>query len=704
MTVDLPRLDLSRLLHPRSVAIIGASPNPAGHAGRCLANLERGGFRGDILPVNPKYDEVSGYPAVPSIEAVSDPVDTAYILLPAAKVEAAVEQCVAQGVANVVICSSGFGELGAEGREAQARLTRLARASGTRLLGPNCIGVVNVPGRYLGTPTFNITTEHRSGGLTILSHSGGMAAVMFNRAQARGIGVRAVVSLGNEADLELAELVDALVDDPETHVIGAFVEQLRSAERFLEAVARAEAVGKPVIVLKTGRSEAGRRAAFGHTGALAGEHEVFSGVMRQAGVIEVATLDELLTTADLLGRFGRIDGSRIGVVSPSGGEASYVADAASGAGLELPELAEQTQVRLQELLELGNPGNPLDSTGKVIGDADLLRTVLEVFAADPSFDAVLVAIPTWGDYDNRALLPTVMDVARNATRPMVVSAWQARGLTDLGDQLLRDGDVAHAPTPDAALTALRHVMDPPRSAHRPDDALQEARVPVLRSDPELGRQPDEHQAKRMLAEVGLPVAEEILVESPQQAAEAAGRIGGRTVLKLLVSGVTHKSDLGLVRVGLASPVQVEREAVDLLALAEQHGLAHNGLLVARYVAGTEVIVGVTQDPTFGPVIMVGAGGIYAEVLHDVAFRRAPLTPVDAEEAVSSLRVDGVLRGARGKQPDRAALLRLLCHLSEVAAISPELIELDCNPVIVSDMADGGGAWIVDAVVGFDQAD
>jgi acyl-CoA synthetase (NDP forming) len=683
---------LQPLLSPRSVAVIGASPKTGGHSGRAVANLQRTGYRGRIYPVNPRYTEIAGLPCVPSVLDIEADVDAAYVLVPAARVPEAVAECAERRVRTVIVCTAGFGELGEQGRAQQDRMVEVARAAGTRILGPNCIGVLNLTDRYVGAPTFNITYAHTPGPLTILSHSGGMASILFNRAQERGIGVRAVVNFGNEADIELAEVLEALVDDDETRVIGLFVEQLRDGPRFIAAAERARDAGKPIVALKAGRSAAGARTVFGHTGALAGEHEVFSSVARQLGVLEVRGVDELLDNAHLLGATRRPAGPRLGVLSPSGGESGYVADLASDAGLELPALAPASELALGELLRFGNPGNPLDPTGAVIGNPGLFRDVLAIFSRDPNFDMLHIALPAWGEMDAETLLPLVLQAARDAGKPAVVSAWRARGLTERADELLRDSSVPSFESSDRAVGALAALAYWAAATARAPDTSP---PPVTLERPVDGVG-NEYEAKQVLAAGGVAVSGEVLVADPQAVAGAAAGLAGPLVLKLLARGIVHKSDLGLVKLGLGHD-DVGRAAHDLASRARDLDLDVEGFLLAEQIDGVEMIVGGMVDPTFGPLVMVGAGGVLAELLSDSEFLLCPASPAQVEDALRRLRIWRVLDGYRGQRFDTAALIGLTSRFSQLFAGSPWMAEVDLNPVMVRP-TDTGGAVVVDAAI------
>lgn len=683
-----PALDLAGLLAPRSIAVVGASPGVDRHPGRAIANLLRTGYPGRIVPVNPKYQDVQGLPCVPSI-ADAGPVDTAYVLVGADRVLDVTRQCVDAGVAHVVVCTSGFAEEGEAGRAAQAELSRLARSSGTRIVGPNCIGVLSPVDGVIATPTLNIAPRLLPGTVTVVSQSGGMGVNVVNLATARGLGTRALVSVGNECDVDVADLVAALAGDPHTSVVALFLEQVRRADAFVAAVRAARDAGKHLVALKVGASEAAARSSLGHTGAMTGSHDVFRTVMAEEGVHVVDSITALVDIADLLSRGVRPAGDRLLVVSPSGGECSYAADRADAAGLAVPPLGPEPYARLRDLMRFGTPGNPLDLTGAVIGDPALLRRMLDEATAGDAFDTVLVALPTWSAHDAERLLPVILDAAAATRVPTVVSSWSAGEMTSTVERLLRESDVPSFTDTDAALHALGVVARPPRT-RRPGPPGTAAVPPAAWG----GRAPAEDEAKRFLAAHGVAVARETLVAPGGDVVAAAAGLTRPLVAKQLCVGVEHKSDLGLVAVGLSTDDDLRSAVARFGDAVARHGLEPHGVLLAEQATGTEVIVGGVHDPDFGPMVLVGAGGVLTEVLTDRVLARCPVSPDEARELLRRLRIWPVLDGYRGVRHDVAALAELVSRVSHLLAGAGWMAGLDLNPVIVG----ATGAVAVDAVI------
>jgi acyl-CoA synthetase (NDP forming) len=696
-----PAVDLGSLLSPRALAIVGASPTVARHTGRAMANLLRTGYAGTIYPVNPRYREVMGVRCLASAADLPPDVDVAYVLVRAELVLPAVEECARAGVRNVVVCTSGFAEEGEAGRALQEQLTGLARRTGTRIVGPNCIGILDVVGNVVATPTLNIAEHIAPGRVTVVSQSGGMGVNVVNIAQGRGVGIRALVSVGNECDVDVADLVGALADDAHTAVIALFLEQIRRVGPFLDAVRRAHGAGKRIVALKVGAGDAAARSALGHTGAMTGSHRVFTAVMAESGVVTVRTLDELVDVAGLLAAGPPPVSGRLLIVSPSGGECSYVADRAEAAGLCVPALRPATAEKLAGLMRFGTPGNPLDLTGQVIGDATLLRDVTSVLADDDGADVILFAVPTWTGHDAERLLPVIVDAARASSTLAVVSTWAANGMTETAERILADAGVPVFAGPDTAVRALRALatMPPvPAAVQVPVQVPVQAPVQAPAELPARWRvdPPTEHDAGRYAAGWGIPFPAELLAQDAAEAMALAGRLRWPIVAKQLCRGVTHKSDLGLVRTDIRDRQGLATQLAQLAEVVAGNDLEPAGILLAEQAIGLEMIVGGVRDADFGPMIMVGAGGVLAEVLADTALARCPVDAGRAAQLIGTLRIARVLSGYRGQAHDVAALAHLVARASQMFAAAPWMAGFDLNPVLVGPA--GHGAMAVDASI------
>jgi acetate---CoA ligase (ADP-forming) len=684
--------DLAALLTPRSIAIVGASPGVERHTGRAMANLLRTGYTGALYPVNPKYDQIDGIRCLPSVADLPTDVDVAYVLVRSDAVAGVVEECVRAGVGNVVVCTSGFAEEGAAGGAMQSELTDIAARTGVRIVGPNCIGMLDVPANVIAVPTLNIAPRLDPGHLTVVSQSGGMGVNVVNLAQARGIGVRALASVGNECDVDVADLVAAFAGDEQTHVIALFLEQVRRPRAFLAAAAAAQAAGKRMVVLKVGASAAAERSSLGHTGAMTGSHAAFTTVMNEIGVAVAPSLDGLVDLAGLLLKRHRPASNRLLIVSPSGGECSYAADRAQAAGLAVPELGEASRDALRAIMRFGTPGNPLDLTGQVIGDATLLREVISVLEADDAFDLILFAIPTWTDHDAQRLIPVITGAAEASQKLAVVSAWSARQTTERVDALLAAAQVPTFGHLDAAMHALRALVGLPAPGPPPAPAVEVHEKPTEWAAADV----TEAQASLFFAEHGIPVPLQHHAADAADAARVAAELRPPLVAKQLCHGLIHKSDLGLVRIALPNAAAVHAAAADFAAIVRAHELDPAGVLVAEQVEGLEMIVGGVRDPDFGPLIMVGAGGVLAELFVDQVAARCPVDESRARELIARLRIGQVLAGYRSGSYDLGAFARLVARASEIFAGSPWLTAFDLNPVLVGRA--GYGCHAVDASV------
>jgi acyl-CoA synthetase (NDP forming) len=661
-------------------------------AGRAWVNLDKTGYSGRVHLVNPNRETIGDHRAYPDLDAIDDEIEAAIVLLPSNLVAGAVEQCVSRGIPAITVCTSGFSELGADGVATQQEFAAVARAGGSRVIGPNCIGILNVVDNYVSVPTYNITYDYTPGGVTMISHSGGMAVNLFNRAQGRGIGIRALVTLGNEADIGMAEMVDALVDDEKTRVITLFMERMTDGERFLAAARRAHEAGKPVVALKVGSSEVGQRSVEGHTGALAGEPDVYRGLLRQVGVLEVTELDELLNASHLLSELPKPAGRNVGVFTVSGGESSYFADRGSPRGLGFPMPSEATMEKLRGLIRFAVPGNPFDATGQIIGDPEYVRSVVEAFSTDPNFDMVALTTCTWSPHDADQLLPPIISAAEALEKPTVVCSWSARNTTERAWELLRAASVPAYETTDQGIAALaglvrwhldtEHVSSPERSHAEPSER------------PSSSGALDERRSKELLADAGVAIGEEITVADVTGIDGGLGHLGRDLVVKVVAPGLVHKTELGLVRVGV-SPDDVPGVVEDLSTTARDAGIDGVEYLIAHRYRGVEMILGGTVDPSFGPAVMVGAGGILAEHQPDVRFLACPVTRPEVEEAVRGLRCWPLLEGLRGAEPDVDALIDMVMSVAEFVDRGRRWLDsLDLNPVIVTDE----GAFAVDATV------
>jgi acyl-CoA synthetase (NDP forming) len=692
---------LDALFAPRSIAIFGASDDVTKIGGRPLQFLQKYGYRGAIYPINRKGGTVQSLPAFASLAELPQVPELAVMAVPPESVLEAVRDCAVRGVRAAVILSSGFSEMGEAGARLQAEIGEVARTSGLRVVGPNCLGAIGVAERSIAT--FSVALESAfpdTGPVGIVSQSGNLGSYTMRLAVERGIGISRLLTTGNECDVDIADGIASLAADPGTSVILCCMETCRHGGKLVRALAMAREAGKPVIVLKVGVSTAGSEAAASHTGALAGSDAVFDAVLAHAGALRVPSIEQLIEVGHAVavaGAAGLPRGNRVALVTASGGFGVLMADAASAQGLALPKLAAATQARIVAALPYASPGNPVDMTAQVSSRPELLVQVLSAVAEDPGCDAILLQsayafqMPRLRDVYLAALEQVRRD---HPSKPILLCCKAPR---DTLAQLHRMG-LATVETIDAACATLAALV---RLGTR-GEVASAAAAPLPAAEPlPAAAFANEASAKAALAQAGLPMLKEAVVTSREAALATARDIGFPVVLKIVSPDIAHKTEVGGVVVGIASEAQLQDEYDALLARVAQKAPSARiaGVLVAQTAgAGTELILGTTRDPVFGPVVMVGLGGIFAEVLRDVALQPAPVTEEQALEMLRSLKAFALLDGARGRpRADVAAAARAVAALSRFAAQHAQSVaEIDINPLVVLDQ--GQGAFALDALL------
>ncbi len=688
---------------PRSIAVIGASRTRQSVGGQLLHNLIDGGFTGPVYPINPSSDSVQAVRAYASLADVPGAVDMAIIAVPAAAVLDAARECVAKGVREVVVVSAGFAEVGEAGADLQAELVTICRDGGIRLVGPNCMGVVNTAPDVRMNGQF-APIAPLAGHLGVLSQSGALGLALIHEANALGLGLSSFVSLGNQADLFGDDFLSYWADDDATRVVLLYLEAIADPRRFAR-IARRVGRSKPIIAVKSGRSSAGERATSSHTGALLGASDVtVDALFRQAGVIRTDTLAEMFDVAALLSSQPLPRGRGVAILTNCGGPGILAADACEAVGLNVPQLNSQVRDALAgHLPSLAGLANPVDMIASAT-PADYARA-MELIAADPAVESLIVisgpplATPT------DELAGAIRDAAARLPRPLTVAA-VFMSTTAPRAALTSDGTtVPSYAYPETAAYALGHVVRyaewraaPLGEVRQVPEGCDPGVITALTSGGEAEESPwlGPREVRDLLLCYGLPVVDQELVATPSEAAQVAARFAAPVALKAISPHVVHKSDARGVRLGLASPAQVESAAQEIAAGYAAAGHPIVGFVVQRMAGeGVEMLVGVVHDRLFGPVVACAAGGTETELLHDVAVRITPLTDVDAGHMVRSLATFPLLDGYRGApRCDVAALEDVLLRVSAMVEAHPEIAEMDLNPVIVQPH----GAVIVDARV------
>lgn len=693
---------LKLFFNPRAVAVVGASRKRGTIGGEIFHNLLSYDFQGPVYPVNPAAEVIQCVPAYPSVEAIAGPVDLAIIIVPAALVIQVAAECGRKGVKALVVISSGFSETGSEGQERQAELLRVCRAAGMRLIGPNCMGIANTDPAVLLDATFAPAVPP-PGRVGFSSQSGALGVAIIEYANSLGLGISTFVSVGNKADISGNDLLRYWEADEGTDVILLYLESFGNPKKFSQ-IARRVGHKKPIVVVKSGRSAAGARATSSHTGALLAASDVtVDALFRQSGVIRTDTLAELFDVASLLASQPLPKGHRVGIITNAGGPAILCADACEARGLEVPLLNEISQERLRAFLPNGaSASNPVDMIASA--SADDYHKAIALVAADENVDAVIVIfIPplvTRTEDVARAIVAAVR--ALNRSKPVVTVFLSAR---DIPEEL-RSADV-RIPTyafPETAAIALaraaryrewreRPETPVPRFADiRTDEAAGIVATALSRSDGWL----EAEETATLLSCYGLPLVEQRVAATIDDAAAAAEELGGEVALKAIAAGVIHKTEAGAVRLHLNGVEQVRSIAREMSEQLKAQGLTPSGFLVQRMAQkGVEMLVGVVHDPQFGPVVACGAGGVQVELLRDVSVRLTPLSREDASEMIRSLKTYPLLTGFRGAPAyDVSALEEALLRMSAMVEDVPQIAELDCNPLIVLEK----GVVILDARV------
>ncbi|GBD20185.1 Succinate--CoA ligase [ADP-forming] subunit alpha [bacterium HR28] len=700
---------LEAVLRPRAVAVIGASRQRGTVGGELFHNLLEYGFNGPVFPVNRNARVVQSVLAYPSIESVPEPVDLAVIAVPAPEVPKVAEECGRKGVRALVVISSGFAEIGPEGRARQDELLRICRAYGMRLVGPNCIGVINTDPEVRLNATFG-PLPPAAGRVGFASQSGALGLAIIDYARSLGLGLSSFVSMGNKADISGNDLLNYWETDPRTDVILLYLESFGNPRKFAR-IARRVARKKPIVAVKSGRTSAGVRAASSHTGALLAASDVtVDALFRQTGVIRTETLEGLFDVATLLANQPLPKGRRVAVVTNAGGPGILAVDSCVAHGLEVPELHETTQEQLRALVPPhASVINPVDLTAPAT--AEVYRRAIPLVANDASVDALIVIYLPPLRVPSEDVARAIVEAAREVNalgKPMAAVFLSSHGVPEaLQDSEVRIPSYAF---PEAAAIALARAAQYAEWRERPltpapdfPDIRRDEAASVIASV--LGRGGgwlDPAETARILSCFGIRLVEQELVATPEEAAQAAARLGGLLVLKAVAPGLTHKTERGAVRLGLESPAAIEAAAREMQERLSREGFTALRFLVQRQVVGgVELLVGVTHDRHFGPVVVCGLGGVLVELLRDISVRLTPLAVEDAREMLRELKGFPLLTGYRGSPPvDIAAVEELLLRVSALAEELPDVAELDLNPVI----ARADGVVVVDARIRIEQAE
>jgi len=687
--------DLEPLLNPKSIAILGASADFGKVNGRTLKYLLAKGYRGKIFPVNPKYDRIGELKCYLDVASLPEAPDLAVVAVPARAVAASLRALGERGAKAAIVFSSGFSEMGAAGRALEEEAVAAARASGLRLVGPNCLGLINAYDNVMATFGQYAEGETPPGPVAFVTQSGAFGTAIAALARRRGLGLGYFVNTGNEGDVEFVQVMRAVLEDDRVRVGAGYLEGLKNGRGLVELAGYALRAGKPLVLAKVGKTDAGARAAASHTGSLAGADNVFDGVVRGCGIVRARNEEHMLDIVEAFACCKLPEGNGIGIITQSGGAGVLMADRAEELGIRVPVLAAPTQARLKKVIPgFGSSANPVDVTGQFVAEPGLLRDAVRVVLDDPQVHVAIVWLQLMDGYVDQ-LLAIFDEIKATATKPFIV-CWVAapdralEGLRSRGIAVLRGAE----PAVDACAGliqyagARRHFLAEPRAAERKSTQALDLNkysgaVPAL-------------AARSMLAQFGVEVAACELARSADEAVATAERLGYPVALKIESPDILHKTEAQGVALGLRDAEEVRAAYAAVVAGARRHHAQAriDGVIVQAMAQGdVELVVGLQRDRAFGTVVMAGLGGIHVEVFKDVVFRPAPVTVAEAGRMLDELRGRALLEGVRGKRAvDRAALARLISAVSCFGAAAGErLSSLDVNPVL----AGPNGATAVD---------
>lgn len=699
-----------QLFNPQSIALVGAT-DKSRWSWSIYGNLKLHGFAGPVYLVNPRGVPVHGEPTYQRVTDLPGPVDLAFVMVPTSAVLDVLGEVADAGIPSAVLLTSGFAEVGADGAELERRVTELAHRRGLTLLGPNGNGFINAAAGITpyGLPIDNPLLR---GPVGVVLQSGALASAVLTFAQSRNVGVSLLVSMGNESMVSMTDVMRYLIDDDATRVVALFIESVRHPEEFVALAREALVKGKPVVAIKVGRSQTGARVAKAHTGSLVGDDAVVDAVFRRSGVIRVDSLEDLIITAGLLAETGPLPGRRFGFVTASGGASEIIADRAEDEGIEVPEFTPETVERLRKVVPaFAATQNPVDVTGYILINRDLMRNALAAVQDDPGLDALVLVsdLPRTAPPDPALVVEMFQqssEVLRHTAKPVIVMGNTLTDITPFGRDVASQtgypgvlGGIQHGMTalghavrwsalhraavPEAPADGAARLRQTQPQQAQPRQAQPREAEPLVPGEP--GSSWSEHRAARFLAAHGIPVVPSALVTGPEQAADTAEAVGYPVVVKLAADGIEHKSDIGGVKIGLTDAEQVRAAYADVTAAGRAAGAGVQGALVQpQRSGGIELLVGVVTDPAWGQVLAVGLGGIWVEILADTALEVLPVGRTRVLKALRGLRGARLFDGPRGtEKADLDAVADAITALADLAVrLGDRLDTLEVNPLLV----------------------
>ena len=688
---------LAAFFEPKGVAIIGASDNPEKLSHGILRNMLEYGYQGGVYPVNPKSSEILGKTCYADISAVPDPVDLAVIILPAPAIPSVLEACGKRGVKTVTVISGGFKEIGEEGKALEGQILKIIHQYGMRMIGPNCVGNFNLTN---GMNTTFIKGKPATGGIGFISQSGAVCGGIVDHVLENGIGFSHFLSLGNEADVSETDMMEYLAEDDATSVIAIYAEGIQDGQRFIQS-ARKVTRKKPVLILKAGRSDEGARAVSSHTGSLAGSHTAYQAAFQQSGVIEVKNSNDLLNVAMALDWMPLPKGKRAAIVTNAGGPAALASDSLAENGLQLAHLSEETQAKLHKKL---NPAAQVANPVDMLGGATEVEYgyALDCVLADENVDMALGVLVPQALVNTVKVAQAMLDAARKSGKPVLVCLMGSVSVHD-AQKLLHDNHLPMVDYPESSgvvFGALRkyaeYLASPVDDGKTGKLTVDQAQAETILAHSKL-KYWGEHVTRPILEAYGVSLIPGKLAHDFQESLDTARDLGYPVVMKVASQDVLHKSDYGAIAVNIRDEGELENAYNRILENVHEHdpNARIEGVLLEKMAPkGQEVIIGMKRDPSFGPLMMFGLGGIFVELFKDVTFRVAPLTSADARAMLEQTKAVKLLSGWRGGKPyDTDAIIANILRLSQLAVDFPQIQEIEINPLLV--LPKGQGALALD---------
>jgi acetate---CoA ligase (ADP-forming) len=711
------RRNLESLFKPRSIAILGASADLNKVSGRPLAYMLRFGYPGKVYPVNPKYKEIAGVQCYPSLQEIPGKIDQVMVIIPANETLASLEEALRKGVKSAIIISGGFSETGAEGKKIQQKLTDFARDSGMLIYGPNTTGFLSLVNKTVATfsQSLEVIDKMVPGNTGLITQSGAFGAVIFVRAMRVGLGISHWAATGNEADLEFCDFLEYMVDDPHTKVIAGFMAGVENGQKLIQGLDRAAQKGKPVILLKVGSTEASQRAAQSHTGAIVGSARAYEAVFHQKGVIIAQDIQELIDYSMALAMTPLPKGKRVGILTESGGGGVLLTERCSEMGLDVGEIVGSTAEKLKAVVpSMGSIKNPVDLTGQSLSNPSLVKDAIQVMLDSEDFDIVIpMLLMSKATAEKKAT--DVWQIAQENKKGKILMICWPEGPGEW-IRFLTEKGICVSVTPTRCAQTLKALTDyadfkerwkqarslNEKSIGLPPNRKENALAVIDKASQKGERSLNEYNAKKVLQAYGIPIVEEMLATSLDEAVAMAKKIGYPVVAKLISPEILHKTEAKVVCLNIASEEKLREMYPEIIrrGKAYRSDARIEGVLIQKMIAtpGFETIVGFAQEPPFGPTILFGLGGIFVEVMRDVALRVLPVNTTDVEDMIPQIRGYNILKGVRGKKPADLAVLKSV--LEKMAFLADELrdqiAEIDINPLIV--LEEGKGAQAVDALI------